>query len=183
MLHSENNGCLSFGVCVRAAATTPLVGRHIAMHEPNWCKMYSYKRHNRCCPFEIRGSCTTSTHTHTRFKCSSIENSIVNTLQRRTATLLWECTHVRISHLEYCAVPHLNAKLLSTFNFMRYITLNLSDSFVVRSLRQTVPCVFGFSLSRSSFQLLCHSFDLVWLRALVCVCVWCHSNPTSTVDS
>lgn len=108
----------------------------------------------------FRGSCTTSALQTLYIRLLFYCNSIVNcTLQRHCTTV-----HVRISiQIGMPPLsPHLNAKLLSTFNFMRYTTLNLSDSFVVRSLRQTILLSLTSSTPhRSLVHSLCTLFSLL----------------------
>lgn len=178
MLHPQNNGCLSFGVCVRERRQRLLVEVAILQCTSqidvkciriNGITDVVHSRFVVHAPRAHTHTQTLQTLIHWKFNCEYAAASHSNACVRMY-------TRTTFPFRILCCVPHLNAKLLSAFNFMRYITLNLSDSFVVRSLRQTVPtlstfipCVFSFSLSRSSFQLLCHSFDLVWLLALVCV--------------
>lgn len=120
MLHPQNNGCLSFGVCVRERRQRLLVEVAIlqctSQIDVKCIRINGITDvvHSRFVVHAPRAH----THTHRHFKRSSIENSIVNTLQRRTATLVWECTHVRLSHLEYCAVCR-----ISTLNYFQHSTL------------------------------------------------------------
>lgn len=74
----ENNGCLSFGMRRWWRWQWQRYWRSpYAIHEPNWCKLCTYKRRNRCCPFDSwRFMHHASAHIlrskHFTFVCSSI---------------------------------------------------------------------------------------------------------------